>query len=65
MTVPEVRDLRWRKSRFSDPEGTGNCVEVAAEGGVVFVRDSKDAGGELLDFTTGAWQHFLRGAGRL
>lgn len=64
MSMPEVRNLRWRKSSFSEASGTGDCLEVATEAGTVLVRDSKNAGGEVLDVTTGAWHHLLRRAGR-
>ncbi|GAA4060776.1 DUF397 domain-containing protein [Nonomuraea soli] len=36
----------------------GNCVEVARDGGSVLVRDSKDAGGAVLSFTTTEWENF-------
>lgn len=51
--------LAWRKSRAS---GTGNCVEVARRGGMVFVRDSKVAPqGPALAFTSSEWNAFLAG----
>jgi hypothetical protein len=50
----------WRRSRHSGSTG-GHCVEVAAGGGVVRVRDSKDPAGPALAFTAEQWAGFLRG----
>jgi Domain of unknown function (DUF397) len=42
--------------------GANNCVEVAAVGATVAVRDSKLAGGSpVLKFDRGAWSDFLAG----
>lgn len=35
-----MRDVRWRKSSYSE-DGGNNCVEVAAVAGKVAIRDSK------------------------
>jgi predicted secreted Zn-dependent protease len=51
-------ELRWQKSRAS---AQGNCVQVAAGGGLVFVRDSKAPQGPALAFTTPEWNAFLAG----
>jgi hypothetical protein len=49
---------RWHKStRSSDSE----CVEVAAGGGHVFVRDSKTPG-PVLEFSAPDWVAFVRAA---
>jgi hypothetical protein len=51
----------WRKSTWS--AYNGNCVEVAAglDGGLIAVRDTKDAGcGPTLIFGPEAWGSFLR-----
>jgi len=51
-------DPRWRKSSYSG-NGGGNCVEVAAYGGMVLVRDTKDHGhGPVHRFTPAAWRKF-------
>jgi hypothetical protein len=50
---------QWRKSSFS---GTGNCVEVRRDGGLVQIRDSKDPYGMRLSFTRDEWAAFLAGA---
>ncbi|MFF9025592.1 DUF397 domain-containing protein [Streptomyces eurythermus] len=52
---------RWFKSSYSD--NGGNCIEVAtnlaATHNVVPVRDSKNADGAVLNFTTGSWASFI------
>lgn len=48
----------WRKSRAS---GSGNCVEVATTGELVYVRDSKFPDGPTLEFTVDEWTAFLTG----
>ena len=53
---------RWIKSSFSGPTG-GNCVEVAfLADGQIAVRNSRDADGPALVFTSAEWDAFLRGA---
>jgi hypothetical protein len=46
----------WRTSSYSNIGG--ECVEVAADGGLVGVRDTKDRAGAVLTFTPAAWQRF-------
>lgn len=46
----------WRKSTYSGSNG-GDCVEVAADQGVM-VRDTTDRDGGTLAFTADAWQRF-------
>ena len=53
----------WRKSSYSG--GDNNCVEIAATGANVAVRDSKNPCGGALSFSPGAWQAFTAGVGRL
>ncbi|HSV68188.1 MAG TPA: DUF397 domain-containing protein [Mycobacteriales bacterium] len=50
--------LLWRKSTASSASG---CVEVAAGGGAIFVRDSKAPTGPTLAFSTIEWTAFLSG----
>ena len=54
--MEQARGLNWRKSSYTGNNGA-NCVEVAASG-PVFVRDSKDPRGPVLEFTPQAWRTF-------
>lgn len=49
--------LDWRKSSAS--EGEQNCVEVAAAGRSVLVRDSRAAAGGVLVLGSVEWRAFL------
>jgi hypothetical protein len=52
--------LEWVKSSLS--YSNGDCVEVAGlSSDVVSVRDSKDAKGPILRFTSVEWDAFLGG----
>ncbi|MEU2608528.1 DUF397 domain-containing protein [Streptomyces albus] len=53
------RELSWRKSSHSGPEG-GNCVEVARAPGRVHVRDSKEQCGPVLSVPPREWAVFVR-----
>ncbi|WP_331453465.1 DUF397 domain-containing protein [Streptomyces sp. SS162] len=53
--------LTWFKSSYSGTEG-GDCVEVAAAGEVVHVRDSKAVAGPVVRVSRAAWAGFLQGA---
>ena len=56
-------DVAWVKSSLCYSEG--NCVEVAElPGGGVGVRNSRDPGGAVLEFTQREWAMFLSGARR-
>lgn len=48
--------ITWRRSTASD---SGNCVEVAALGGSVLVRDSANPDGARLRIPPVAWSAFL------
>jgi hypothetical protein len=52
---PEFFGLEWRKSSFCEANA---CVEVATAIESVFVRDSKVAGGPVLQFSDAAWRTF-------
>jgi Domain of unknown function (DUF397) len=52
----EANKRVWRKSSYS---GQGNCVEVAADGHGVAVRDSKDPDGPALALGQHAWKSFV------
>jgi len=56
----EVADLRWRTSRRS--AGNGACVEVAPAAGRVFLRDSKDPDGPVMQYPGSSWRVFTRAA---
>ena len=53
----------WRKSSYSG--GDNNCVEIAATGANVAVRDSKNPLAGALSFRPGAWQAFTAGVREL
>lgn len=48
----------WRKSTFCN---SGGCVEVAFDGDVVAVRDSKDPKLAAMRFTLAQWADFVSG----
>lgn len=51
--------LGWESSTF---RGAGTCVEVARPmDGSVYVRDGKDPGGPVLEFTREEWTAFVLG----
>jgi hypothetical protein len=59
-TGTSARDLpgaRWRRSRFSSPNG--NCVEIAAVPGGTAVRDSKDPDGPALIYPAASVRSFV------
>lgn len=58
MTV-DFSDATWRKASASD--GQGQCVEVAYQGGVYGVRDSKNPSGPALVVTPAEWDAFVSG----
>ncbi|MCN0176980.1 DUF397 domain-containing protein [Salinispora arenicola] len=59
MNEMDTTCVTWRKSTRSN--GSGNCVEVAADlGGKVGLRDSKDPSGPILTFAPAAWATFVR-----
>ena len=62
MTQIELRQLAWRKAVRS--MNAGDCVEVAPANGKIYVRDSKNAGGPVLEYSASAWRRFLDAAGR-
>jgi hypothetical protein len=60
MAALNLAGAAWYKSSRSS--GNGNCVEVAALGAAVAVRDSKDRSGPVLVFTPAEWSAFVAGA---
>jgi hypothetical protein len=54
--MTDLSRAAWRKSSYSNIGG--ECVEVAAAGGIVGVRDTKDRAAAVLAFSRAAWQRF-------
>ncbi|MEV7398893.1 DUF397 domain-containing protein [Streptomyces sp. NPDC091267] len=59
--VKPLPELDWFKSSYSTGSG-GECVEVAARTGAVYVRDSKAASGPSLTVSPEAWIGFIASA---
>jgi hypothetical protein len=55
--VEDERALTWRKSTYSGNNG-GQCIEVAGYG-AVYVRDSKNPDGPVLQVTPRMWRAFI------
>ncbi len=56
MTTMNLSRAAWRKSTRSGQNG--NCVEVAAAGPAVAVRDSTDPDGPTLVLSINDWRRF-------
>lgn len=51
-------EVGWRKSTHSSD---GGCVEVRRGDGTVYVRNSRDRSGPVLEFTQAEWAAFTAG----
>ena len=51
--------MNWTRSSYCSDNA---CVEVAVDGDEVWVRDSKDPDGPVLQFTADEWTAFVDGA---
>lgn len=56
VSTEDFAGARWRKSSRSGSGDNNACVEVAAVGATVGVRDSKNRGGSHLMFDGSAWR---------
>ena len=58
----QLSNVRWRKSRRSNP--SGNCVELAKlpDGSGIAVRNSRDPEGPALIYTAEEIEAFILGA---
>ncbi|MFE4053675.1 DUF397 domain-containing protein [Streptomyces sp. YIM B13518] len=62
--IEQPDELAWLKSSYSGTSG-GDCVEVAAGTGAVYVRDSKAAAdGPVLRVGRDEWAAFVTHAAR-
>ena len=57
-----TQDRTWRTSSYSGGAEDGNCVEVSLAHNAL-VRDSKNASGDVLAFSSPAWDSLLRSLG--
>ena len=56
MSPARATEIVWRKSSKS---GESECIEVAVDGEIILVRDSKDTSGPTLQFSGQAWRSFV------
>ena len=54
----QTQQTAWRKATFCQ---TKECVEVAQQNGMIVLRNSKEASGGVLHYTTEEWLPFVRG----
>ncbi|MFD0855179.1 DUF397 domain-containing protein [Actinomadura adrarensis] len=60
MSAPNPRHLTWRKSSHSNGYG-GECVEVAATGNAIAIRDSKVPERGSIVASSSGWSTLLKG----
>jgi predicted secreted Zn-dependent protease len=51
-------NLTWRTAHSCDG---GACVQVAADRDIILIRNSRQPGGPLLEYTTQEWHEFVSG----
>jgi Domain of unknown function (DUF397) len=51
-------NVLWHKSSRS--AGQTNCVEIAATGSIIGIRDSKNLNSPILLFSHHQWQNFIQ-----
>ncbi|NKE60044.1 DUF397 domain-containing protein [Lentzea sp. PSKA42] len=57
-----TQDRTWRKSSYTGGAEDSNCVEVSLAHDAL-VRDSKNASGDVLAFSSPAWKALIRSLG--
>jgi len=57
-TSTEIPGLQWGKARRSI--GNGACVEIAPAKGQIFIRDSQNQHGPIIQFPISSWRVFLK-----
>jgi hypothetical protein len=55
---PSPDGLSWRRAQRCD---AANCIEVAASGDSIVIRDSKSAQGPVLTYDRAEWETFVEG----
>jgi hypothetical protein len=53
-----LAEFAWRKSSYSS--ASGQCVEIALEYPIVWVRDSKNATKSPLRLSVQSWEYFRK-----
>jgi hypothetical protein len=59
MNERSISEFNWCRSSFCM---SGECVEVSAVDGAIFIRDSKEPHAKPLRFSTEEFSAFVRGA---
>jgi hypothetical protein len=59
MSTSNPHHLTWRKSSHSNGAG-GECVEAAATGNAIALRDSKDPGTGAITVPFTAWRSLIK-----
>ncbi len=54
----DYKSLTWRTSLSCDG---GACVEVAADRNIIMIRNSRQPGGPLIEYSPEGWHEFVSG----